>query len=132
MILLNSLGRGVYALNACFDEERYKKFYPMKEYLIRQCEFNENFKNSNILLPQEPKNIYHEYSKIGDNLEMKLDAKGEIRFDVIFKDPSSELNGRYSYSNLTKSWVKTKKTQLMKEQLDLMLSEKTFRFAINH
>lgn len=61
-----------------------------------------------------------------------MQAKAQIRFDVIYKDPSSELNGRYSYSNLTKSWIKTMKTSLLKEQIDLMLNEKTFRFAINN
>ena len=72
MILLNSLGRGIYALTACFDQERYKNFYQMKEYLIKQSEFNENFKKNNILLPQGYKNIYHQYSKIGDNMEFQL------------------------------------------------------------
>lgn len=61
-----------------------------------------------------------------------MQADGEIRFDIIYKDLSSSLNGRYSYSNLTKSWVKTKKTQLIKEQIDIMLTEKTFRFAVNN
>lgn len=132
MVLLNDLGRRIYALNSCFDEERHKKFYQMREYLIRQCEFNENFKRKNILLPEQPKNIYHQYSMIGDNIEFEMKARDEIRFDVIYKDFGSELNGRYSYSNLTKGWIKTKKTQLLREQLDLMLTEKTFRFAINN
>ncbi len=33
---------------------------------------------------------------------------------------------------MTKTWIKTKKTQLIKEQIDIMLTEKTFRFAVNH
>jgi predicted flavoprotein YhiN len=61
-----------------------------------------------------------------------MQTTGEIRFDLIYKDLSSPLNGRYSYSNLSKSWIKTKKTQLIKEQIDVMLSEKTFRFAVNN
>jgi hypothetical protein len=61
-----------------------------------------------------------------------MQCANEIRLDVIYKDPSSEMYGRYSYSTVTKSWVKTKKTQLIKEQIDIMLSEKTFRFAVNH
>ena len=68
MILLNSLGRGIYALISCFDEERHKRFYQMRDYLVRQSEFNENFKKNNILLPQGYKNIYHQYSTIGDNI----------------------------------------------------------------
>lgn len=60
-----------------------------------------------------------------------MQSTGEIRFDLIYKDVSSPLNGRYSYSNVTKSWIKTKKTQLIKEQIDIMQTEKTFRFAVN-
>ena len=60
-----------------------------------------------------------------------MQSTGEIRFDLIYKDLSSPLIGRYSYSNVTKSWIKTKKTQLIKEQIDIMQTDKTFRFAVN-
>ena len=56
--------------------------------------------------------------------------KDELRFDFIFKDNTSPLQGRYSYTHKN-GWIKTNKTQLIREQIDLMLTEKTFRLAMN-
>jgi hypothetical protein len=59
-----------------------------------------------------------------------MKEENELRMDVYIKDSAQEsLRGRYSYS--TKSgWKKTEKDPLC-QQLDFMMSERTFRFAIN-
>ena len=40
MIMLNDLGRRVYSLVSEFNEDKFQKFYHMREYLTKQCEFN--------------------------------------------------------------------------------------------
>jgi len=50
--------------------------------------------------------------------------------DVYIKEPApEELRGRYSYSSKI-GWKKVNKKPLC-PQIDYMLSERTFRFAIN-
>lgn len=121
---LNPLGRGIYMLSAGFKEEAYKKYYHIREFLIKMCEAYQG-ENSNQVL-----SIYREMRMNSpDGNAFTMVEENDIRLDIHIKDLEN-LGGRYSYSIKSGKWMKVKKEALA-DQADFMLSERTFRFAIN-
>lgn len=61
IINLNPLGRGVYQMGAGFKEESYRKFYHIRDFLIKMCNYNElnNYQPRPIGRQEGPLNIYH-------------------------------------------------------------------------
>ena len=51
----------------------------------------------------------------------------EMRLDVNVK--GGEFAGRYSYE-IGKEWTRTRKENLLREEFDLMMDERTFRLAV--
>jgi hypothetical protein len=132
IVNLNPLGRGVYMLSAGFKEEAYRKFYHIREFLLRMCSYNHN--NNYTARPNVsqdgPLNIYHELSLNNNNHLLRVKEENELRMDLYIKDGAPEnLRGRYSYSTRS-GWKRNEKVPLC-TQMDFMLNERTFRFAIN-
>ena len=109
---LTPLGRSAYGVRSGFNEGKHRKFYHMREFLLKLCHYNHR--------PTQHPSIYKDFSEIADNRLFEMVDENELRLDVFIKDEApEELRGRYSYSQRT-GWRKTKKEPLQ-PQIDYML-----------
>lgn len=122
IISLNPLGKGIYQVGAGFDEFKHRRFYHIRDLLLKMCKYNsENNYTARPLHVEGPHNIYHELSLNANNHLLKIKEENEMRLDLYIKDEAPEsLRGRYSYSNRS-GWKKTDKVPLCM-QLDFMLN----------
>lgn len=102
----------------------YKKYYHIREFLIKMCEAYRGQNNHEVM------SIYRELRMNSlDANAFTMVEENDIRLDIHIKD-LQDLGGRYSYSIKAGKWVKVKK-EALSEQTDFMLNERTFRLAIN-
>lgn len=122
IISLNPLGKGIYQVGAGFNEFKHRRFYHIRELLLKMCKYNsENNYTARPLDAEGQHNIYHELSLNANNHLLKLKEENEMRLDLYIKDEAPEsLRGRYSYSNRS-GWKRTEKVPLCM-QLDFMLN----------
>ena len=78
---LNPLGRGVYMLSAGFNEVSYKKYYHIREFLIKMCEAYQGENH------HETMSIYRELRMNSpDGNAFTMIEENDIRLDIHIKD----------------------------------------------
>lgn len=121
MVLLNSLEKR-YDLKGDFYEGEHKKFYKIREFLVKLC------KENSLNLPNNGVNFYRDIQREhkGNN-SFHMISFSEMRLDVNIRNGDNA--GRYSYE-LGKGWTRTRKENLIREEFDIMLAQRTFRLAV--
>ena len=87
IISLNPLGKNIYQLAAGFDESKHRRFYHIRELLLKMCKYNsDNNYTQKPLRVDGPHSIYHELSLNANNHLLKLKEENEMRLDLYIKD----------------------------------------------
>lgn len=87
IISLNPLGKNLYQLHAGFNEVEHRKFYHIRELLLKMCKYNsDNNYTQKPLRVEGPHNIYHELSLNANNHLLRLKEDNEMRLDLYIKE----------------------------------------------
>lgn len=85
ILFLNTLGRNTYCLRSGINEHVHKKFYHIRDLLLKLCETNLLAPNRNMYNIEPPINIYREMSMNNNNHLMTITQNNEMRVDIYIK-----------------------------------------------